>query len=345
MSTGTRAMRLLKRILAVAGVACLLAPRLTIPAESASGAPAQRGIALGLYSEDPDWSYVDMLDEMRAVGATHAAIVVPWYMKTFRDAEIFAHPRFTVPMRTIKRTIKDARDRGMEIFLFPILRLEDQSHGNWRGTLKPRDREAFYANYEEFILRFARLAEQLKIPMLSIGSEFSSLEGDEAKWRQIIARVRKAYRGKLTYSANWDHYESVRFFDALDYAGVTGYFELADEGDDPSVEALVEAWRNAYQDLMRWQNRIKKPLLLTEVGYLSQRDAAAWPWKEGADNPLDLEIQRRCYEAFRRVWNRESRLAGAYFWNWFGWGGPTSKEYTPRNKPAAREVAKWYLGR
>ena len=51
-----------------------------------------------------------------------------------------------------------------------------------------------------------------------------------------------------------------------------------------------------------------------------------------------------CYEAFRRVWNGERRLAGVYFWNWFGWGGPTSKEYTPRNKPAEREVAKWYLG-
>ena len=96
---------------------------------------------------------------------------------------------------------------------------------------------------------------------------------------------------------------------------------------------------------MQWQSRIGKPLILTEVGYLSQTDAAAWPWKEGADEELNLEIQRRCYEAVRTVWDKEERLAGIYFWNWFGWGGPTSKEYTPRNKPAAAEVGLWYGGR
>ncbi len=309
-----------------------------------SSPPGQRGIALGLYSEDPNWSYVNMLDEMKAVGASHVAIVVPWYMKTAQDVEIFDHPRFTVPMHTVRRTIKDARARGMKIFLFPILRVEDQSDGGWRGALKPRDAEAFWRNYLEFILLFARLAEELKVPLFSIGSELSSMDVHGDRWRHIIAEVRRVYRGKLTYSANWDHYKKVPFFDALDFAGVTGYFELAREGEDPTTEELVQAWRGFYFKLMRWQHGIGKPLILTEVGYLSQKGTAAWPWKEGADEPLDLEIQRRCYEAFRRVWDAEPRLAGAYFWNWFGWGGPKSKEYTPRNKPAAKEIAEWYLG-
>ena len=112
--------------------------------------------------------------------------------------------------------------------------------------------------------------------------------------------------------------------------------------EDPPVDRLVHSWREYHRRLMRWQHRIGKPILITEVGYLSQRGAAARPWNEGADEALDLDLQRRCYEAFRRVWDGEERLAGAYFWNWFGWGGPTSKEYTPRAKPAAREVAAWY---
>jgi hypothetical protein len=306
--------------------------------------PKQRGVALGLYSEDPDWSYVDMLEEMKAVGASHVAITVPWYMKTAKDVKIFSHSRYTVPMRTIERTVKDARALGMEIFLFPILRVEDQSDGGWRGTLQPGNLDEFFENYLEFIMRFAELAKELKAPLLSIGSELSSMEIHEDKWRRIIAKVREVYGGELTYSANWDHYEQVGFFDALDYAGLTGYFELAQEGQDPSVEELVHAWRNVYYSVMRWRHRVNKPLILTEVGYLSQKNTAAWPWKEGADEPLDLEIQRKCYEAFRRIWNNEPLLAGAYFWNWFGWGGPTSKEYTPRNKPAALEIKKWYGG-
>ncbi|MDJ0763762.1 MAG: hypothetical protein QNJ97_12340 [Myxococcota bacterium] len=307
--------------------------------------PDQRGIALGLYSEDPDWSYVPMLEEMAAVGANHAAIVVPWYMKTSIDVSIFAHPEFTVPERTIKKAIADARSQGLSILFFPILRVEDKSNGGWRGTLAPADVDAFFANYEAFILRLAAFAETLCVPLFSIGSELSSMDVHEEKWRGIIAKVREVYSGDLLYSANWDHFEKVAFFDALDYVGVTGYFELTQPGTDPTVSDLVRSWQGIKTRLLDFQSRIKKPLILTEVGYLSQKNTAAWPWKEGADDPIDLEGQRRCYEAFRLVWGGEPSLAGVYFWNWFGWGGRKSKEYTPRGKPAAEEIATWYFER
>jgi len=308
--------------------------------------PAQRGVALGLYSEDPEWSYVDMLDEMVAVGTSHVAIVVPYYMKDYKSFAIYRHPRLSAPMSTVERTIADARARGLTVFLFPILRLENESGGNWRGNLAPTDVNAFYASYEAYILAFAELAERLSVPLLSVGSELASMDVDTARWRKIIAAARRVYHGALTYSANWDHYEEVAFFDALDYAGVTGYFELSEKTraleEDPPIERLVHSWREVHRRLMRWQHRIGKPILITEVGYLSQRGAAARPWNEGANEALDLDLQRRCYEAFRRVWDDEDRLAGAYFWNWFGWGGPTSKEYTPRAKPAAKEIGAWY---
>jgi hypothetical protein len=310
--------------------------------------PGQRGAALGLFSEDPEWSYADMIGEMKAAGVSHVAVVVPYYIKNDRACEIYRHPRFSVPMGTVERTISDVRAAGMEVMLFPILRVEDKSNGGWRGTLAPTDVDAFYRNYTAFILEFARLAQRLAVPIMSVGSELSTMDVHEDRWRTLIAKVREIYGGALTYSANWDHFREVRFFDALDYAGVTGYFELADKEkaleEDPPLEQLIHAWREVYMAMMRWQHKIGRPIILTEVGYLSQRGAAARPWDEGADEPLDLELQRRCYEAVRRVWDGEDRLAGLYFWNWFGWGGPTSKEYTPRNKPAAAEVSRWYLG-
>lgn len=345
MSTSTPMTRSCS-LAAIAILAAAAAADAREPAYATDRPPAQRGVALGLYSEDPGWSYVDMLDEMAAVGTSHVAIVVPYYMKDHKSFSIYRHPRFSAPMATVERTIGDARARGLEVFLFPILRLEDESGGNWRGNLEPADIDAFYASYEAYILSFAELAERLRVPLLSVGSELASMDVDAARWRKIIAAVRRVYTGALTYSANWDHYEEIAFFDALDYAGVTGYFELARKEkaleEDPPIEALVHSWREVHRRLMRWQHRIGKPILITEVGYLSQRGAAARPWNEGANEALDLDLQRRCYESFRRVWDGEDRLAGAYFWNWFGWGGPTSKEYTPRAKPAALEVGAWY---
>ena len=346
MSTSTPTTRSCRRAAVAAAVLSSLALCAPASAQTTAHPPAQRGVALGLYSEDPNWSYVDMLDEMVAVGTTHVAIVVPYYMKDYRSHEIYKHPRFSAPMSTIERTVGDARARGLEVFLFPILRLEDESNGNWRGNLQPDDVDAFYASYETYIVSFAELAERLHIKLLSVGSELATMDVDAARWRKVIAAVRKVYSGALTYSANWDHYDAIGFYDALDYAGVTGYFELAEKAraleENPGVDQLVHSWREVYQRLMRWQHRVGKPILMTEVGYLSQRGAAARPWNEGADEALDLDVQRRCYEAFRRVWDDEPRLAGAYFWNWFGWGGKTSKEYTPRAKPAAKEISAWY---
>ena len=55
-----------------------------------------------------------------------------------------------------------------------------------------------------------------------------------------------------------------------------------------------------------------------------------------------LEEQARCYRAFVRVWQGTPYLRGTYFWNWFGYGGPRSREYTPRGKPSARVICCWY---
>ena len=305
--------------------------------------PTQRGIALGLYEKDPDKSYYELLKEMKAMGATHVSIVHPWYMKTARDEEIFAHPVETSPWTSMTKAIDDAKQVGLEVFLFPILRIEDKQFG-WRGTLKPENVDLFFENYTALMMRFASLAKEKEIPLLSVGSELASMEVYEEKWRALIAEIRKVYAGKLVYSSNWDNYENTPFVDALDYAGVTGYFELTEPDAEPTVEDLVHAWRYIYFDLVRWSEATGKPLIITEVGYLSQKGAAAWPWKEGARNAVDVEIQRKCYEALRRAWDDEPRLAGIYMWQWYGEGGTNDYEYTPRRKPAAKEIEKWYGG-
>ena len=313
------------------------------PPEVTEQPPVQKGIALGLYEKDPEGSYRPLLEEIKAVGASHVSIVHPWYMKTALDEEIFAHPVETTPWPAMVRCIDDALSVGLEVFLFPILRVEDQTHG-WRGTLKPKDVDRFFENYRALMLRFAKLAEEKSLGMLSIGSELATMEAHEQKWRELIADIREVYRGKLIYSSNWDAYQKTPFVDALDFAGVTGYFELAEENKPTTAEDLIHAWRYIYFDLLRWSESVDKPLVITEVGYLSTTDAAAWPWKEAARNVVDLEIQRQAYEAFRRFWNDEPRLEGAYFWQWFGEGGPKDHEYTPRRKPAEKELERWYGG-
>ena len=57
------------------------------------------------------------------------------------------------------------------------------------------------------------------------------------------------------------------------------------------------------------------------------------------------EMQRLGFAAFAAAFTpAPSWLDGYFIWNWYGWGGPTSRGYTPRGKPARVEIERM-LGR
>ncbi len=341
----------------ILGWSALGARGLAAPGGRAPGGP-HRGVALGLFSEDAGWSYRPLLDEIAATGADHVELVVAWYLADVAGVEVHDHPRLTAPPEAIERAVADAHAAGLKVFLFPILRLERQAAPDeWRGTLRPRDRAALFASYTRRLVELGRLAARTRVELFSVGSELSTLDGDRAPWETLVAAVRAVYPGQLTYSGNWDHFRKVAFYDLLDYVGLCGYFALADGGEHgwgsergthpraasrpAGDDDLLRAWRDLRVELDRFAARWRRPLLFTEVGYLSQRGATAWPWAEGRRDPVDLEEQRRAYAAFRRAF-ADRELGGVYFWNWYGWGGPTSGGYTPRGKPAADEIKRFF---
>jgi len=326
------------------GIALIVAAALA-PATSAAAPtpPPERGIALGLFAEEPAFSYAKMLQEIAATGATHVSLVMPMYQHNVRSSTIRRHPRFSPPDAAVRRAMALARGQGLKVLLFPILRLEySLTVDEWRGNLRPRDPDRWWRSYRAMMLRAARLARAGKAESLCVGSELSSMDGEVARWRALIRDVRKVFRGQLLYSANWDRYRDVAIWGLVDRVGLSAYFQLISAGEQPSLARLVHAWREFKVQVERLRARVGKELVITEVGYHSQAGAAARPWEESATAALALELQARCYRAFRRVWAGARGLRGVYFWNWFGYGGPRSREYSPRGKPAAREICSWY---
>ena len=270
-----------------------------------------------------------------------------WYQDDAASTELGDHPRFTVPEPALRRAIRDARAAHLQVLLFPIVRLSrPRAPDEWRGTLHPADRRKWFAAYVRKLIALAQLANQEHAEALSIGSELSTLDGaaDHDAWAMLVSEVHAVYRGRLVYSGNWDHFREVGIYDLVDQIGLCGYFALADRAEAAAhavpVDDLVRTWRDLRVELERFAELHGRPILFTEVGYLSQRGAAAWPWEEGARQPVDLDEQRRCYAAFCRIWRdaAPAHFAGVYFWNWYGWGGSASRGYTPRGKPAAEEI-------
>ena len=114
----------------------------------------------------------------------------------------------------------------------PIVLLENPREGEWRGKIAPTNWADWWEDYENYLMHYAWLAESAEAEVFMVGSELVSTETDTDHWKDLIARVRKAYHGRLGYSANWDHYKQVGFWDVLDLVGMTTYHDLGDK-DEP----------------------------------------------------------------------------------------------------------------
>ncbi|MFO0727225.1 MAG: hypothetical protein U1E65_25830 [Myxococcota bacterium] len=307
-------------------------------------APPVRGVALGLFSAEEDYDYGRPLKEIAALGATDVSLAVVYWQRELRSTEIHAVRGWTPSEAALRRAIRAARALGLRVSLFPILRIEKPKGKEWRGTIAPADEDAWWRSYGDLMLWLAALGEAEGVARFTVGSELLSREGQRERWLELIERVRLvAPHAALVYSANWDHYEEVRFWDAIDVVGITGYFEIA-RGNEASAAEMREAWRPIVGRLADFSRRLGRPLEISEIGYPSLDGGAAWPWDETRRAPVDLEEQRRAYQAFVEALGGQPWLGGIFAWNWFGDGGPRSTDYTPRNKPAARVLEAFYGG-
>ena len=318
-----------------------------LPQPAPRDASFMRGMSLGLFASTTDEGerraiYRTLLDEMRSLGVTDVQIVVEWTQQDVRAVEIA--PDSATPTDTLlEDVISAAKERGLRVFLMPILRIQSRVGREWRGTLAPIDRNRWWVSYRRFILHYADLAERSKVDLFAVGSELISMELEAQVWRDLIADVRTKYGGRVTYSANWDHFEPVAFWDALDVIGVTAYQPLGSDGVRDDIE-LARGFLTFKAKLGAFATERQKSYIFTEVGYPSTSHAAVRPW-DHRSGTVDLELQVACYRALFRAWHDDPKLTGIFIWNWFGFGGADDPSHTPRKKPAAAVLEHWYRAR
>lgn len=236
---------------------------------------------------------------------------------------------------------KQAHALGMKVLLKPHVWSRNEAASE---TWTDAQWQTFLDAYERFIVHYATLGRDARVDAFSVGNEQKLSTHLEARWRRIIQRVRQVYKGPLTYGANFDELEKVRFWDALDVIGVSAYFPLVD-AKTPTRAQLVAAWQPITARLAAMSRQWRKPIVFTEIGYRSA-DAPAWrQWEMPRDAPVNLAAQRLAYEAFfEAVWP-QPWLGGAYFWKWFSYpnhSGPGSNDFEIENKPAEAVVREHY---
>jgi hypothetical protein len=228
----------------------------------------------------------------------------------------------------------------------PVVLLDAPINGEWRGTIRPTSWDDWWTSYREMMQVFSSVAEVHHVDMLVVGSELVSTEHMKEQWNTTIDQVRANYKGKLTYSSNWDHYEAVTFWDKLDMVGMNSYWQLSKNVGTANVttDEIKERWRDIQGELFPFLRRVHKPLFFTEIGWFSQPSVAKEPWDytKAADQPVDLELQKKLYQGFFESWWGNPILGGFSIWEWPpNAGGPEDKGYTPENKPALDVLKQW----
>ena len=295
-----------------------LASLLCMEAGAAEVPPFFKGVTVSCQTWGIEWQTPEMaqtLDELRSLGANSIAIH-PYARITndghvqFRNLDNFRH--VTVPLDW-------ARERGMNAMLIPHLAYWG-SKFSWRGEIKfnsPEEWESFFGEYQTWIVEMAKLAEAHGAPLFCVGLELSHAQQHVERWRRIIAAVRAVYRGKLTYGANWNDYNDVKFWDAVDYIGVLAYFPLTKKAD-PAGPELSAAWGKWTTELGKLSKANGgKRILFVELGYNEYSGTAEEPWSFKTGGRNAKEIQQRCLDVALSLPAKNEFLAGMFLWKWF----------------------------
>ncbi len=283
------------------------------------------------------------LAELPALHVNTLALVPVWYQATAASTTIAPWPGISPTDACVLHAMATARRLGLRVILKPFVDVRD---GTWRALIRPADWAAWFASYRAFIAHYARLATEGGAWALVVGTELSSSDASQpARWRSVIASARRGFAGPLTYAADWPQYRAIAFWNDLNWIGIDAYFPLA-PGPSPSASRLLGAWQPWLAQITAWHP--DKPVLLTEIGYRSERGATADPAVFNRGAPPDPALQAAAFRAAFRALTPQPWLMGTL---WFWWdnpstadhaGGPLDRGYTPRGKPAQPVLAKWY---
>jgi len=317
-----------------------------IPSPGAIGPDEfQKGINYTSWSVDElgtdisDYSLI----YLSQLGVGHIALMTVYYQDDAESTDIYADEKKTVSDKSVGHAINIIHSLGMKVMLKPHVDLVDEEA---RSNIIPSD--GWFDGYKTFILHYAELAAKYNVEMFCIGTELSNTTTErwKAKWLDIISEVRKVYKGPLTYAANWDEYDTVSFWNEIDYIGMDAYFPLTDKVNPPKAD-IIAGWTKHADTLENWlkSTGLKKGVIFTEIGYDTIAGSNKQPWRVIPTLTSQVESQdeqANCLEALLLVMSNRPWFKGFYWWNYFPRPDIGVLGYTLRGKKGEKILTEWF---
>lgn len=242
----------------------------------------------------------------------------------------------------VRWAIRAAHDRGWKAVVKPTVNCRD---GVWRGYIGFFDFEfpgeaqwsTWFDSYREYIVHFARIAEEEGAEMICIGCEMVRADPQADEWRKVVAAVREVYSGLVTYNCDKYQEDRVTWWDAVDVITASGYYPTGQwEAQLDRIEPVVR--------------RYAKPFLFIEAGCPS-RDTSPqrpndWTLPGSPSGDAQAAYLSEMFEACRkRDW-----VGGFGLWDWpvrlyDRADAAANTDYCVYGKPGEQVVADYYASR
>lgn len=206
--------------------------------------------------------------------------------------------------------IKYAKSKSLKTIVKPMLNVKD---GYWRAYIRFFDEDVpcepkwseWFKSYFDYLLYYGEFCEANDVDIMIIGCELVGTDHRESEWRELIKRLRKVYKGKLTY--NCDKYQegNVKWWDDLDYISSSGYYPKGTiKKELERIEKVV--------------NKYNKPFFFAECGCPSTLGASKNPndWTVVIGGTSSEEEQYEYYKEFLEETSKKEFVKGFCFWDW-----------------------------
>jgi len=288
--------------------------------------------------------------QVKNVSANYVALIPFGFIKDLKNPNVYFDSErqwFGETEKGIRQYASQFKIQGINIMVKPQIWVWK---GEFTGHIKmnsEQDWKTLEDSYEHYILTFANTAKAIGATIFCIGTELESFVVNRPLfWKQLIAKIRRIYKGKITYASNWNEFSKVPFWELLDYVGVDAYFPLSKE-QTPTIVELIKGWQQPKKNLYDLSSQLQISILFTEFGYRSVDYTAKQPWDVSRlENSTNYLAQLNSYKAiFDQFW-KETWFAGGFVWKWFPDKSKIGKRhenrFTPQNKLAEEELQKQY---
>ena len=208
----------------------------------------------------------------------------------------------------LKTMIEFAHELGLRVAVKPTVNCKN---GTWRAHINFFDEDVpcepkwsnWFPAYMEFQNHYARIAQETGCEMHIAGCEMVMTERRADEWRQVIAEIRKDYKGLVSYNTDKYQEHNVTWWDCVDVISSSGYYPIDDwERQLDRIEPVVAKFR--------------KPFFFAEAGCMSAAGSKNVPNDWSVQGESDLDGQADWYRAMFAACSKRDWVNGFALWSW-----------------------------